>query len=111
MMQTTLLQGFVAFTSILTLAQAIPEPHSKISAKWPHMMSKGPKAIYMLSNDASNAVVAVPIGADGLLSMGTLTPTGGAGSNVIDGSTNTPAGPDALDGQSCLTIADNVRTA
>jgi hypothetical protein len=66
------------------------------------------KAIYFLTNDQENAVVAVPIAADGTLSAGSLTATGGAGSNSIDGSTGQPAVPDPLVSQSSLTIAGNV---
>lgn len=108
MMQKTLLQSFVALTSILTFTQAVPEPHTGRSAKW-SSWKKSPQAIYFLTNDASNAVAAVPIGSDGLLSMGTITPTGGSGSNVIVAATGEPAGPDALDGQQCLTVSGNVR--
>jgi hypothetical protein len=66
------------------------------------------KAIYMLTNDAKNAVVALPIGADGKLSKGTYIETGGAGSNSVVGSTGELAGPDALVSQSSLTVAGNV---
>ena len=68
------------------------------------------KAIYLISNDQSNNVVALPIDAtSGMVSAGTCTATGGAGSNSIDGSTNQPAAPDALISQSALTLAGNVR--
>ena len=53
------------------------------------------KAIYFLTNDAQNAVVALPIAEDGTLSGGTVTSTGGAGSNSIDGAKNATAAPDA----------------
>lgn len=66
------------------------------------------KAIYLLTNNANNAVVALPIGPDGTLCNGTVTGTGGAGSNAIDGTTNTPAGPDALIGQSALAVVGQV---
>lgn len=69
------------------------------------------RAIYLLTNDAENAVVAVPIEADGKLTKGTLTKTGGAGSNIIDAATGMKAGPDALDSQSALTIVGEVRLA
>ncbi|KAH6877052.1 hypothetical protein B0T10DRAFT_520486 [Thelonectria olida] len=68
---------------------------------------KSTKAIYMLTNDAKNAVIALPIGSDGMLSKGTSTEAGGAGSNSIMGSTGQPAGPDALVSQSSLTVAGN----
>jgi hypothetical protein len=65
-------------------------------------------AIYFLTNDESNAVVAVPIGNDGRLSGGSVTATGGAGSNSIDGATNDPAVPDPLIGQAALAVAGQV---
>ncbi|KAK4157560.1 hypothetical protein C8A00DRAFT_29563 [Chaetomidium leptoderma] len=62
------------------------------------------KAVYFITNDKANAVVALPIGADGKLSRGTVTSTGGAGSIALN-SDNQPATPDALVSQSALTIA------
>lgn len=67
------------------------------------------KAVYFITNEAENAVVALPIAADGKLSAGTVTKTGGAGSIALDGATGEPALPDALVGQSALTVAGNVR--
>ncbi|KAB2110372.1 hypothetical protein AG0111_0g491 [Alternaria gaisen] len=64
------------------------------------------RAIYMLTNDAENAVIALPIGADGMLSKGKVMKTGGAGSVAVDAE-GKPATPDALVGQSALTIAGN----
>jgi hypothetical protein len=66
------------------------------------------KFIYMLSNEKENAVVALPIGKDGLLGgAGKLTATGGAGMTGVDAN-KLPAVPDALFSQSSLTIAGNV---
>lgn len=65
------------------------------------------KALYLISNDAENQVVALPIGMDGKLAKGVSMATGGAGSNSIDGSTNQPAVPDALVSQSAVTVAGN----
>lgn len=70
----------------------------------------GPKAIYFLTNNAQNSVVALPVGCDGTLSRGSVTGTGGKGSNSIDMSTNLPAGPDALSSQSALKVSGQVRT-
>ncbi|KAE8841911.1 hypothetical protein PTNB73_06280 [Pyrenophora teres f. teres] len=64
------------------------------------------KAIYFMTNDAENAVVTVPIGADGMLSKGTVMKTGGAGSIAVDAK-GKPATPDALVGQSALTVVGN----
>lgn len=66
------------------------------------------KAVYLLTNDAENSVVALPINEDGTLAAGTVTPSGGKGSNSIDGTTMGPAQPDALVSQSALTIAGSV---
>ena len=64
------------------------------------------KAIYLITNDAANAVVALPIGADGRLSSGSVTRTGGSGSVALNAD-NQPATPDALVSQSALAIAGN----
>ncbi|KAI5926236.1 hypothetical protein F4810DRAFT_586381 [Camillea tinctor] len=70
--------------------------------------NKNGKAIYLITNDNTNAVVSIPIGEDGLLqTTGTSTATAGAGSNSFDGLTNQTAAPDALFSQSSLTIAGN----
>lgn len=66
------------------------------------------KAIYFLTNDAQNAVVAMAVNPDGSLGESSITPTGGAGANSIDGMTGLPAVPDALVGQGALTIAGQV---
>jgi hypothetical protein len=66
------------------------------------------KAVYFLTNGAENSVVAIPIGKDGSLSKGSVTKTGGAGSAAVDGTTKKPALPDALVGQSSLTVVGNV---
>lgn len=65
------------------------------------------RALYFITNDKINAVVALPINANGQLSPGTVTRTGGAGSVALN-SDNQPATPDALVSQSALTIAGNV---
>ncbi|KAH6620271.1 hypothetical protein C7974DRAFT_399339 [Boeremia exigua] len=63
------------------------------------------RAVYFMTNDAENAVVALPIGRDGLLSRGTVTKTDGAGSNFINSATGLRAAPDALSAQSSLVVA------
>ncbi|KAI1283347.1 hypothetical protein F5Y07DRAFT_349391 [Xylaria sp. FL0933] len=68
------------------------------------------KAIYMLSNEKENSVLALPIGKNGLFTPGTatLTSTGGTGMVGVDGDHgNQPAGPDGLFSQSSVTIAGN----
>ncbi|KAF1839538.1 hypothetical protein BDW02DRAFT_487001 [Decorospora gaudefroyi] len=64
------------------------------------------KAIYILTNDAENAVVAIPIGQDGMLSKGSVAKTGGAGSIAVD-AMGQPAVPDPLISQSSLTLVGN----
>ncbi|KAK4247847.1 hypothetical protein C7999DRAFT_40837 [Corynascus novoguineensis] len=64
------------------------------------------RAVYFITNRESNAVVALPIGANGQLSPGTVTPTDGAGAIALN-SNNEPATPDALASQSALAIAGN----
>ena len=68
------------------------------------------KAVYMLSNQASNSVIAVPIAEDGSIDEAGASSinTGGSGANGVDGSTNQPAVPDALFSQSALAVAGNV---
>ncbi|KAK0639638.1 hypothetical protein B0T16DRAFT_463289 [Cercophora newfieldiana] len=67
----------------------------------------GGRALYFITNDETNSVVALPIGADGRLSPGTVTPTGGSGSVALNAD-NQPATPDALVSQSALAIAGNL---
>ncbi|KAH8595468.1 hypothetical protein B0O99DRAFT_622974 [Bisporella sp. PMI_857] len=61
-------------------------------------------AVYLISNAQANSVVSLAIGADGTLSKGSSTSTGGAGSNAVDAA-NLPETPDALASQSSLTVA------
>lgn len=67
--------------------------------------------VYLISNDAPNTVVALPIGEDGTLSAGTITPTGGNGSVSFSHTLGVPAKPDGLVSQSSLTIAGQVSYA
>ncbi|OBT75017.1 hypothetical protein VF21_06325 [Pseudogymnoascus sp. 05NY08] len=93
-----LLQKILLSAALLRLAvEGAPSTATK--------QGNGPKAIYFLTNNAQNAVVALPVGCDGTLSHGSVTGTGGKGSNSIDKNTNLPAGPDALSSQSALTVS------
>lgn len=70
---------------------------------------KTAKAIYFLSNDAINSVVALKVNADGTLSRdGSITLTGGSGASGIDAATNAPADDDVLFSQSALKAEGNV---
>ncbi|KAK6210650.1 hypothetical protein LQW54_005999 [Pestalotiopsis sp. IQ-011] len=67
-----------------------------------------PRALYTITNDYNNSVLALPFGPDGKIpgcSVGKLTATGGWGGNTINDGKK--AAPDALSSQSALTIAGN----
>ena len=66
------------------------------------------KAIYFMTNAANNSIVALKVAADGTLSDGSITATGGAGMNGVD-STGAPAAPDALFSQGAVKVAGSVR--
>ncbi|TVY77199.1 hypothetical protein Focb16_v007389 [Fusarium oxysporum f. sp. cubense] len=90
--------------ALLWLAQeASSHPACKPGMNSNAMMGK---AIYVLTNEETNGVLAIPIGKDGTLSKGKVTMTGGAGSVAVDAD-GKPATPDALISQSALTIAGN----
>jgi hypothetical protein len=65
------------------------------------------KAIYFMTNAAKNSIVALKVGADGTLSDGSITATGGAGMNGIE--KGAPAAPDALFSQGAVKVDGNVR--
>jgi hypothetical protein len=65
------------------------------------------KAIYFITNAANNSIVALKVAADGTLSDGSITATGGAGMNGVD-STGAPAAPDALFSQGAVKVAGSV---
>lgn len=70
--------------------------------------AKPPKAVYFMTNEAANSIVAMRVTANGSLSQGSVTSTGGAGMNGIDSSTGGPAAPDALFSQGAVKVAGNV---
>jgi hypothetical protein len=100
-----LLLSLSAFLSLIP--EVISHPTSGCQQQGGNGATVAGRAIYFITNDKINAVVALRIGADGSLSPGTVTPTGGAGSVALN-SDNQPATPDALVSQSALTIAGNV---
>lgn len=63
------------------------------------------KAIYFLTNNACNSVVALKVAADGTLSDGSITGTGGASMNGILSATGGIAAPDALFSQGAVRVA------
>ncbi|RAO66615.1 uncharacterized protein BHQ10_002627 [Talaromyces amestolkiae] len=68
--------------------------------------SHGAKAIYFLTNEDSNSVVAIPIGRNGTLSGGATIATGGKGGSTVN-ATGGANGPDALGSQSALAVVDD----
>lgn len=103
-------QALLSLTVFASLGASAPYQPIE-SRNWPSKYQGGVKvgkAIYFLTNEAENAVVALPIGKDGMLSAGTVTKTGGAGAMSVNAMTGQPATPDPLVGQSALTVAGNV---
>lgn len=66
------------------------------------------KAVYFLTNEAKNSVVALKVHANGTLSDGSITLTGGSGASGIESNNNATAGPDSLFSQSALKAEGNV---
>jgi hypothetical protein len=102
-----------AILALLLAASANPLPHhhrpkgakgAKGPASWSNhgnaatasVSSANAQAVYFMTNAAQNSIVALKVAADGTLSDGSITPTGGAGMNGIDSATGGPAAPDAL---------------
>lgn len=67
------------------------------------------KVVYFITNTAKNSIVALKVSANGTLSNGSITPTGGAGLSGIDSSTGKPAAPDSLFSQGAIKVSGNVR--
>ncbi|EXJ86611.1 hypothetical protein A1O3_03564 [Capronia epimyces CBS 606.96] len=103
-MPTSVTTTLFLLASLSLAAFAAPARHVRPAGHAPAPAQ--PRAIYIITNDQTNSVVALPVAADGTLSTGTVTATGGQGSNSVDGS-NQPAAPDALDAQSSLTLVGN----
>jgi hypothetical protein len=103
-----LLQKIILSAAVVALAvEGAPYSVSRDAA----LQRNGPKAIYFQTNNVEqNAVVALAVKYDGTLSPGSVTETGGKGSNVIDMSSGEPFAPDALNSQSSVTIFGHVRT-
>lgn len=90
-------------------------PHGKCSQTGEHKENEdsdtppapiNAKALYFLSNAAQNEVVALKVAADGTLSDGSLTCTGGAGMTGVDAQ-GVPAIPDALFSQGAVKVLGN----
>jgi hypothetical protein len=65
------------------------------------------KAVYFMTNLASNSIVALPV-EDGSVSAGTTISTGGAGGSSVSAMTGAPNGPDALGSQGSVQVVGNV---
>jgi hypothetical protein len=65
------------------------------------------RAIYLLTNNSPNKIVALKVNKDGTLSEGTFTPTGGNGGSYI-GSDGAIVPTDALASQDCIVREGNV---
>jgi hypothetical protein len=121
------LSTLLAQIAILSFASAIPTGHVSPS-KYHHkgqgascsgvamsaanasaVSVKNARAVYFITNAASNSIVALKVAADGTLSDGTITCTGGAGMQGIEN--GAPAAPDALFSQGALKVAGNVGPA
>ena len=96
---------FITVIFVSTSVIATPTPGWQAHAS---DVDARPKAAYLITNEANNAVVALPIGADGKLVSGNIKETGGMGANSIDSTTNEEIAPDALLSQSSITLAGNV---
>lgn len=93
---TTLLVGGTHANSIASCSR---DPNNR----WP-----AGKAVYLQSNMQDNSVISIPIGRDGKLYGGMVTSSGGMGGDSIDGTTNKPAGPDALSSQGSVAVSGDV---
>jgi hypothetical protein len=97
----------LVLASLVSLVSSSSD-YKTYSAKHPVRRSAPGKAAYLITNDAENAVAAMYINGDRTLSKGTVTPTGGNGSNVLVPGGTAKQAPDALVAQLSLTIAGNV---
>ena len=71
-------------------------------------LAKNARAVYLLSNEVQNSVVALKVNRDGTLSPGSVHLTGGKGAAGIDDATNATADRDVLFSQSSLRADGNV---
>ncbi|KAL4816190.1 hypothetical protein BDW67DRAFT_175679 [Aspergillus spinulosporus] len=70
-----------------------------------HPVSYRSRAIYLLTNNAENAIVGVPIQKNGLLGDAQATLTGGSGQRALQND-GQPAGPDSLFSQGAVTVTE-----
>ncbi len=85
---------------------AIPPYHGPYGSTKPGTVAR---AVYFMTNTASNSIVALSVAADGTIAtIGSVTPTGGSGGNLVDPMKLTPNGPDALGSQGSIQVVENV---
>ena len=95
----------LSFLAMMLLADAAPSsgPGAEAAGRL------NAKAVFFLTKEAENSVVALKVNPNGTLSEGSITLTGGSGASGLDGmANNTAAGPDALFSQSALKAECNV---
>lgn len=96
------------FTPALVSACSLLQAQSALARPAKGCDAPSRQAAYLITNQDDNAVLSFAIDSEGMLSEGSTTSTGGAGSASIFGSTNAPAEVDPLVGQSALNVAGNV---
>lgn len=96
---------FLSFFALLSLTIAAPGTFP-IAARGEQ--NANAKAVYLLSNEVENSVVALKVNRDGTLSPGTVHLTGGKGAAGIDDAKNATADRDVLFSQSSLRADGNV---
>ncbi|CAK7219679.1 hypothetical protein SBRCBS47491_003928 [Sporothrix bragantina] len=101
--------SLLALASVASVASARPSAPTHLDTRSSTEACANGKAIYITSNTAQNAVVAVPIAQNGSLvpSQGSSTSTGGTGASGITAASGDAAGPDSLFSQSAIAIAGN----
>lgn len=95
----------LVFAALAPLGETAP--WNPKNTHWHQQRTTG-KALYFITNEAENAVVALPIKSNGSLAAGRSIKTGGAGAVMIQASSGNPQLPDGLASQSSLTIVGNV---
>ncbi|KAK2767807.1 hypothetical protein FQN54_003966 [Arachnomyces sp. PD_36] len=92
---------------LLFLSHVSALPAAQCSNQTAKGTARTARAVYFLTNDCSNSVVALKVNNDGTLSDGSITPTDGAGGNGFDVAKNQSSAPDALFSQGALKVAGN----
>ncbi|CAK7213475.1 hypothetical protein SCUCBS95973_001805 [Sporothrix curviconia] len=101
--------SLLALASVASVASARPSAPAHLDTRGSSSTAACTtgKAIYITSNTAQNAVVAVPIAQNGSLAVGegSSTSTGGTGASGVAAGTSNAAGPDSIFSQSAIAIA------